>query len=579
MTTSFEVATGSCVGCKSGHQSLFMKTVGGENGPVCIILGDQNLPGTLPGNVCWPVIRMEEANLIELANKLASLSRGRRLPSGTVVAIGSLSHLARVGLAAYCEDLVDALAAIEKNFGGHVRPVHGLLLPDTAIEDDLMIRQVHDLYAWLLESDKRRRFTLPESYKKFLSMAVEGGANYFGRNRLAEIMIPYKLPVNLTSKERTPFMVSTTSQIKGRMEPLENQDMLDLVRVMVEEVAHEYSLNLRAKTVKSGEQVANKKLTYIIGGGSHASRLANCLIQAKADVRDVTQKGWRLEKHKIQNLACDIRTALESTEPEKTIMILQFLDNDIYHGAVGEDSYVRGSFKGPDNKYHIEGQLAISTDEMLKESFLEAMPVFRACKDVATVLVGPLPRYIMARCCDDQEHLTNFSRPNYANAVAAALKDVGKQLRRLIFYRGMKNVSLYNPNTALRAAATGGEELAAMWGPDPVHPVKEAYQVVARDLMSKATSVHTKWIDTQVAKSTKRQQQDSATGESEDDSVVEVGGRTAAFDRSGSSTWGTSRGWRQKLTPEGSSDRSSGSNRPLYGSGKRSSETKRWGRR
>jgi len=142
----------------------------------------------------------------------------------------------------------------------------------------------------------------------------------------------------------------------------------------------------------------------------------------------------------------------------------------------------------------------------------------------------------------------------------------------------MKNVTLFNPNTALRAAATDGEELAAMWGPDPVHPVKEAYQAVARDLMSKASSMHTKWVDTQVAKSTKRQQQDSATGESDDDSMVEVGGRTAAFDRSGPSTWGASRGWRQKLTPEGSSDSSSGSNRPPYSGGKRSSGAKRWGR-
>jgi len=106
----------------------------------------------------------------------------------------------------------------------------------------------------------------------------------------------------------------------------------------------------------------------------------------------------------------------------------------------------------------------------------------------------------------------------------------------------MKNVTLYNPNNALRASAKDGEELAALWGADPVHPVKGAYQAIARDMMSKASEMLMKWADIQAAKSAKRQHNDSANGESDDNSVVEVGGRTAASNRSGPSTCGASRG-------------------------------------
>jgi len=69
---------------------------------------------------------------------------------------------------------------------------------------------------------------------------------------------------------------------------------------------------------------------------------------------------------------------------------------------------------------------------------------------------------------------------------------VGKQLKRLIFYRGMKNMTLLNLNVALRSAANSGKEIAALWGEDPVHPKQEVYQAITRDVMAKASESHTK---------------------------------------------------------------------------------------
>jgi len=88
------------------------------------------------------VIRIDDASLDELSKKLEHICRGTQMASGTVVAISSLSHLARTGLAGYCEDLVEVLARIKKAFEGHVRPVNCIIMPGSEIKDYLLVRQV-----------------------------------------------------------------------------------------------------------------------------------------------------------------------------------------------------------------------------------------------------------------------------------------------------------------------------------------------------------------------------------------------------------------------------------------------------
>jgi len=476
-----------------------------------------------------------------------------------VVAISSLSHLARVGLAAYAEDLVEVLARLERIFGGHVRPVHGLIMPGTEVKDDFLTRQLHDLYTWLQDVVKRKRFTTPAAYEALLSRTIRGEPSFFDRNKLNDLLIPYRLPASLATRDRVATMTCPTGVIRGTWAVMSEEDKLWATRALIEEVSTEYSVNPRPKIGGTTERQQTKSLTYIVAGGSHASRLAGSLIKAKADVRDVTQGGWRLDKDRIKNMAEDIQTALDSTEQEKAVLILHMLDNDLYIG-VEDGQYMGRAFKGADHRYHIKGMLGICTEEMLKDTFIKAMPIFRAGKEVPTILVGPLPRYTMAKCCRSSAHITNFSMSSFGNDVAKGVKEVGKQLKRLIFYRGMKNVTLLNPNVALRAAASSGDEVAALWGEDPVHPKQEVYQAIARDVMSKASESHTKWAALQAAKSAKRRRSDSADGLSDDSSVVEVGGHAAASDRSGShhSGAGVVIGRRQRSTPEGDPDRSSG---------------------
>jgi len=69
---------------------------------------------------------MEDTTLLDLVRLLLRVTNDIRLPSGTVVYISSLSHLERVGVACYANDMLDMINRIEEEFNDHVRPCVGL---------------------------------------------------------------------------------------------------------------------------------------------------------------------------------------------------------------------------------------------------------------------------------------------------------------------------------------------------------------------------------------------------------------------------------------------------------------------
>ena len=71
------------------------------------VLSDKNFPATLPcekGN-CLKIIRIENGTLNELVSCLLDLTRGRGIPTGSVILLCSASHLQMRGVGGYMDDL------------------------------------------------------------------------------------------------------------------------------------------------------------------------------------------------------------------------------------------------------------------------------------------------------------------------------------------------------------------------------------------------------------------------------------------------------------------------------------------
>ena len=99
ISLSFDPTTLSCITCPREH-SIF---VGGK--AVCICVSDQNFVSNIAaGKSCVSVARMEGGGLGELTDFVIELFENQKFPAGSVICLGSASHLHRVGLTLYTLD-------------------------------------------------------------------------------------------------------------------------------------------------------------------------------------------------------------------------------------------------------------------------------------------------------------------------------------------------------------------------------------------------------------------------------------------------------------------------------------------
>jgi hypothetical protein len=88
-----------------------------------MVMSDQSFTPILPAEGdkrCLKIARLENSSLDELAKEWIDMSRHREISRGTVLLLGSLSHMRRAGVSGYCEDFVEASKQITAANSGKV---------------------------------------------------------------------------------------------------------------------------------------------------------------------------------------------------------------------------------------------------------------------------------------------------------------------------------------------------------------------------------------------------------------------------------------------------------------------------
>ena len=182
----------------------------------------------------------------------------------------------------------------------------------------------------------------------------------------------------------------------------------------------------------------------------HAGRLAEALRSTHPEDVDLYMSGWRLSEEKAVELASDISEALDNEMVEEPV-VLQIFDNSLYKGNVNGE--IVDPIK-PDGKYHLQGNLQMVTSHQVKQLFELAMPILRAARGSRILLMGPLPRYVEGRCCEDPIHITNFGGDNYVKYIRTGLKEVGIQLKNLLHTRRIKSAKIVSPSVLMGLLST-----------------------------------------------------------------------------------------------------------------------------
>jgi hypothetical protein len=225
----------------------------------------------------------------------------------------------------------------------------------------------------------------------------------------------------------------------------------------------------------------------LVVGASHAARVAEQLSK-RLHVINLCVRGWRVGKAAGECMAEAIGKALEENNGFDLIL-LQLFDNTSFYARTCEGGLIPCRRELNSNTYHVDGDLVLQPVEALERSFEDCKPIFCACGDNKMVLLSPLPRYITAGCCNDEEHAPNRIDKKFRSVLISGLERTKKNIKMLVENSALHNCVVFNPLWLIAGPKKKSQaEILHInedgWGTDPVHPNMATYEKLADGILS-----------------------------------------------------------------------------------------------
>ncbi len=263
--------------------------------------------------------------------------------------------------------------------------------------------------------------------------------------------------------------------------PLTEENEKELVGILLTELNANFGLSL--DTCPSLERGAvtmdipetNRRLFVI--GGSHMSKTASFLPK---DSVCLAEPGFVASSASTARISQRLRNY--GPGPGDTV-VLDLLSNAAFVGA-DSDAMPIQPVKGGDGLYHIFGSLTVAPISVVKRALHTAVTVVEAAEGASFILVAPTPRYITRKCCDNPDHIDNFSDKNYEKEI---MEGIDQHIQSINSWATDLGIDYYilDPvssgdsfvDTLRGRTSTCGETL---WSTDdPVHLSQSGYRDIA----------------------------------------------------------------------------------------------------
>jgi hypothetical protein len=482
----------ACLACPNSHS--FADRMEREGLPIVVIVSDQHFPPILPAanGDCAVIIRVEDGLLPELecafTDRLKTFLKPHgRLTPGSVVLVGSLSHLHAKGLADYTDSLVRVVSGIGGKVGPNVDviplvniPMHDLLGPS-------LVRNMLDFDSWLLAGQGGISTVLPNTRAAFWA-TIANGENHVTLTESHTIVMPTSLR-NPRKRPMTsdPFTRPIPSSLLAADEETEGK----LVTGLFTELNDVYGLGLDICLDMTRGPVPvtdhGRRRTAIVGA-SHMCRLMAAMTDAGTQVINLCTPGWKGSKDNLTKIADCIR---EEKLCEDDILIMDLWSNVAFMGTneAGLPSHAVKNVK--DGKYHLMGQLQAAPKTVFRAVLADAAGIVEAAGSAKIFLVAPIARYVMGKCCNDPTHVVNFGTEDLYSEVyrAADISEAALAASPLndscSIFHVLENLS--SSDSDLSEVRTASGESAWRAG-DPVHLTEAAYAEAAAALLALAAT-------------------------------------------------------------------------------------------
>jgi hypothetical protein len=201
-------------------------------------------PPILPTNDgrCISVIRVKDGRLFELEKTFAEILPGiikphGRLPAGSVVMVGSLSHLGSHGLESYSGDLVKVMTSMAAALGGGVAVIPYVPIPLGGVANVATVRALYDMDYWILAGNEK---TLARTRKKFWEIVGAGGGG-----PVCDCERVYNLPASVHNPRKRPLWSrSVNPALPTKLEPFVSRDEKTLIQSIINDLTTNYGVSL-----------------------------------------------------------------------------------------------------------------------------------------------------------------------------------------------------------------------------------------------------------------------------------------------------------------------------------------------
>jgi len=478
----------ACLACPSGHSHAARARDSGL--PFTVIVTDQNFPPLLPAadGDCAIVIRVEDGSLSDLESVLLDRLRAYvkphgNLPRGSVILLGSLSHLAARGLGDYAENFVAAASSIRGRLGG-VEIVPLPPIPLQGVGEPHVVRALLDFDSWLGGGKQTAGCSLLNTRNLFWELvrnnAVGGGAP-------CESTQIHMLPTDLRNSRKIPFTSEPVDPpLPASIPPFSENMEREIVGAILRELNEEFGLELDTDpdlTRVADPVPAHDHGRTVVMGASHMRRTAQALIASGTNVVDLTVPGWSPTKDSLADLGTRIRNL---NLGNRDTVVVDLWSNSALLGT-DEMGFPSKPFKSAeDGKYHVPGRLQAAPATIFDRILADAAPIFEGGSNARLIVVAPFPRYVTGGCCSDGQHVSNHGTAGFWGELQKSMESA----KEAVLAAGLSdtctilNWSDVTGNTELFSTVP---TLSDVWGTgDPVHLSESGYRLVAAAIISAA---------------------------------------------------------------------------------------------
>jgi hypothetical protein len=356
MTCSFDPKTLNCLACTALHSIL------GNGNPVAICFADQNFVPYICGNTgCVAVVQMEDATLSDLTDIAIEIMGKSTIPTGSVILLGSASHLFKVGTGMYAADWVAEVHRLELRFKNvnfcPLAPILRELSPGSLVQD------LETLSVWLqmmYDNSNKGLMTCWDAVVHFAQISASDPTT-----APHEVLLKIPLPLSLRIGTTGSTMIRLCSSCPALLPGMSCTVTKEVINILLTALQNDFTISVGPevslqRTTETGEDLNKTKHIVCIG----SSILSQLIPHFSADgytVTDLTQPGWIATD---ENIATLIQKMSDLKIEPGFAVVMDLVSNCTYRYTQFDGTQALPYKEG--GKFHFAGPVICSEDTFKK---------------------------------------------------------------------------------------------------------------------------------------------------------------------------------------------------------------------